>query len=761
MKNKRKRWDIVRYLIIISLLLFLLCLPRKLFDVPYSTVVNDRNGELLGARIADDGQWRFPLNDTVSEKFKTCLIAYEDRHFYCHFGVNPASICRALIQNVKGRRVVSGGSTLTMQTIRLSRGMQRTVFEKIIEMILAVRIECRYSKSEILALYSAHAPFGGNVVGLEAASWRYFGRSADELSWAEAAMLAVLPNAPSMIHLSKNQDKLLEKRNRLLKYLHEKGKIENIDYELAVSEPLPSESMMLPQIAPHLVTYFYLKNRGSKINSTISKSVQMQVENITGQWNSVFARADIRNIAAIVIDVKTNEVVAYCGNAGKQAKDVDIIRSPRSTGSILKPFLYYAALDEGLILPNTLLPDIPLNINGFVPQNFNMQYDGALPASQVIARSLNIPSVYLLQEYGVPKFYDFLKKAGFKTLTKTASHYGLSLILGGAEATLWDISFAYSDMSRALQKLPETTRMLSLQEKKETLPEVFNSGAVWQVFDAIKEVNRAEEIDWRYIPSMQTVAWKTGTSYGFRDAWAVGATKNYVVGVWVGNANGEGKPELIGAKTAGPVMFEILNILPSSRWFEYPENKFVEAEVCRKSGYLKGRFCEETDTLKIVPQGLKTESCPYCISVNLSPDERYRVYESCLTAEQTVIQKNWFVLPPVWEWYYKQHHPDYKSLPPFMAGCSEISENNPMAFMYPQSNATVHLPRQLDGSEGEITFELAHRNSNSTIFWHIDSEYLTTTKVFHKYTFRPSIGKHTITVVDDAGNSLSIRITVK
>ena len=758
------RGKVIRYTIALLLILYLFCLPRKLFDVPYATVVTDRHGELLGARIAADGQWRFPPCGTVPEKFEQCITAFEDRYYNYHFGVNPLAIARALKQNISEGRIVSGGSTLTMQTIRLSRGEKRTVWEKMIESVLATRLESRYSKQEILSMYASHAPFGGNVIGLDAAAWRYFGHSSDNLSWAEAAMLAVLPNAPSMIHLAKNRDALLEKRNRLLSYLHENGYIDDVDYDLAISENLPSEPLPLPQIAPHLVTHFYKHNRGQETVSSVDKQLQIQVESILDRWNEVFVRSDIRNMAAIVIDVQTNEVVAYCGNvqfdANKSSNQVDVIRAPRSTGSILKPFLYYITLQEGQILPHTLLPDIPLNINGFVPQNFNMQYDGAVPASKVIARSLNIPSVWLLREYSVPKFHTFLKKAGITTLTQSPSHYGLSLILGGAEATLWDVTFAYSDMARSIQGLERVQGSLVPMDKSTILPQVFSAGGAWQVFDAIKEVNRPEEIDWRFIPSMQKIAWKTGTSYGFRDAWAVGATSRYAVGVWVGNANGEGKPELVGGRTAGPVMFDIFNILPSSPWFESPEGAFVETMVCRQSGHLAGRFCDDIDTMLIAPNGLRTEACPHHSHINLSTDGRYRVYESCIGSGQQVIQQNRFVLPPVWEWYYKQRHPEYKTLPPFMAGCGEDT-HSPMAFIYPQNNVHVYLPKQLDGSDGKVTFELAHSNPNATVFWHIDSDYMGATRDFHKYTFLPSRGKHSVTVVDNEGNTLSIGITVE
>ena len=591
------------------------CLPRQLFHVPYSTAVADRNGELLGARIASDGQWRFPPRGTVPEKMKHCLTTFEDRHFYRHWGVNPLATARAAWQNLRQGRVVSGGSTLTMQTIRLARKEPRTLGEKVIEMILATRLEFRASKEEILSMYVSHAPFGGNVVGLDAAAWRYFGHSAEELSWAEAATLAVLPNAPSVMHLSKARDKLLKKRDRLLKQLHEAGKLDSSAYELALSEPLPEAPHALPQIAPHLVSRFYRLRNGKRSVSTVDKGLQTRVEALAARWNREFARSDIRHLAILVVDIRSNQVVAYCGNAryedAQAGSQVDIIQAPRSTGSILKPLLYYAMLHEGSLLPDMLLPDIPVNINGFTPQNFNRQFEGAVPASEALARSLNIPAVTMLQRYGVPKFHHFLRQAGFKTINRPASHYGLSLILGGAEATLWDVTCAYANMGRSLLRLPQgECGLLMPGEGEETASsdsplqvptDLFQPGGVWQTFSALTEVNRPEEIDWKSIPSMHPVAWKTGTSYGFRDAWAVGVTPRYAVGVWVGNATGEGKPGLVGAQTAGPVLFDVFGLLPASRWFPRPEGVCVEAEICRRSGHLKGRFCEESDTLLILP----------------------------------------------------------------------------------------------------------------------------------------------------------------
>lgn len=743
---------------------YIFCLPRHLFHVPYSTVVTDRNEELLGARIASDGQWRFPPRNTTPEKIKECLITFEDKHFYHHWGVNPFAIGRAFYQNVKNKRIVSGGSTLTMQTIRLARNESRTFREKLIEMIWATRLEFRASKEEILSMYISHAPFGGNVVGLDAAAWRYFGHSADGLSWAESAMLAVLPNAPAMIHLSKGRKTLLDKRNRLLKQLLEKKTIDSSTYELAISEPLPDEPHPLPQIAPYLVSRFYQERNGEYSRSTINKGIQTQIEDLAERWSNEFRRSDIRNLAILVIDIPSNQVVAYCGNVHFDQKQggnqVDVIQAPRSTGSILKPFLYYAMLQEGSLLPDMLLPDVPVNINGFTPQNFSMQFEGAVPASEALARSLNIPAVTMLQRYGVPKFHSFLQQIGLKTINRSSSHYGLSLILGGAEATLWDVTNAYAMMGRSLLQLPQRSCSLLLPTSRITeSTDPFQPGAVWQTFDALKEVNRPEEIDWKSIPSMQTIAWKTGTSYGFRDAWAVGVTPRYAVGVWVGNATGEGKPGLVGAQTAGPVLFDIFNLLPSSSWFTRPAGIFVEAEVCRKSGHLKGRFCDETDTLLVLPAGLRTEACPYHHLVTLSANESQRIYENCANTEPT-LRKSWFTLPPVWEWYYKQHHPEYKPLPPFKAGCGEDTFQ-PMQFIYPPMNARIKLPKQLDGSKGFLTVELAHNNPNATVFWHLDETYQAQTQDFHKISLQPAAGKHSLTAVDGEGNTISTTFFVE
>lgn len=725
---------------------YLFCLPADLFKgTRYSTVVTDRNGELLGARVASDGQWRFPPTDTVPEKFLTALIEFEDRWFAFHNGVNPFAIARAAVRNMKAGHVTSGGSTITMQVIRMSRGKERTLRQKLIEAILATRLELRSPKRKILAMYASHAPFGGNVVGLEAASWRYFGRPPGEMSWGEAATLAVLPNSPSDIHPGKNRQRLLQKRNHLLQTLLDKGRIDSLDFELACDEPLPDEPLPLPGEARHLTEHYCKVSPGKRIRTSVDIHLQRQVEAIADQWNDEFSMNGINDLAAVVEDVATGEVLAYVGNANPGRKrpgsEVDIVRSPRSTGSILKPFLYCSLLQDGEILPNTLLPDIPINLNGFSPQNFNRTFAGAVPASAALVRSLNVPSVHMLRRFGIPRFLEILRGCGLTTLPKSASHYGLSLILGGGEGTLLDIVSAYARMSASYQSSDTTfTRKDSYLYK---FP-LKDKCALWWTFDALKEVNRPDEIDWHMIGSVKKIAWKTGTSYGYRDAWAVGVTPDYAVGVWAGNAGGEGIPGITGARTAGPVLFDLFNLLPAkhtenvysrNNWFLEPApGDYLLAEVCPESGCLKGENCDHADTLMLPRKALRSAPCPY---------------------HKTIDGMRTFILPPSMEWYYRLHNPEYS--PRIPKGKDEYV---PMEFIYPESGAVIYIPRQLDGSLEGVVFQLAHHDRSETVFWHLDNEYVGETSLIHQMRLKPSAGKHSITVVDQSGNTLSVGFTI-
>ena len=391
--------------LVVLLIFYAFCLPKKLFTKPTSTVITSENNELLGALIAKDGQWRFPQNDSVPDKFKTCLVQFEDEYFYKHPGFNPVSIFKALQQNIQSGTVKRGGSTITQQVIRLSRNDKpRTYFEKLKELVLATRLEFRDSKEKIIGYWASNAPFGGNVVGLDAASWRYFNRKASDLSWAESATLAVLPNAPRLIYPGKNQQKLLAKRNRLLKKLLTKKVIDSLTYDLSILEELPQKPYPLPQIAPHLLQKINKRSEGKFVKTTIDKKLQQQTNEIVFNHYNQLKENGIYNIAVLVLDVKNRRVLTYIGNSPtdiKHQKDVDIIDKPRSTGSILKPFLYAAMLDSGELLANTLVADVPTNFGSYQPENFDKKYSGAISVKLALSKSLNVPAVRMLQEFGL------------------------------------------------------------------------------------------------------------------------------------------------------------------------------------------------------------------------------------------------------------------------------------------------------------------------------------------------------------------------
>ncbi|RPD39096.1 penicillin-binding protein 1C [Chitinophaga barathri] len=783
MWERIKKWAVKRKwrLVILAglLLWYYFLLPARLFTTPTSFVIEDQGGELMNAAIAKDGQWRFPADKLVPEKFEKCIVAYEDKRFFYHWGVDPLATGRAIRQNFGGGRVVSGASTITMQVIRLYRNKPRTIWQKTIEMILATRLEFRYSKKEILGLYAGNAPFGGNVVGLEAASWRYYGRKPDQLSWAETATLAVLPNSPALIHPGRNRQALLNKRNSLLQKLWRNGTIDSSTCALSSIEPLPDRPHVLPQFAPHLLNRFRQdyareKSQGStRLKTSLDGELQGNVNDILLRHHQQLRANGINNAAALVLDVETGHALAYVGNVYNPANPelesfVDIIQAPRSPGSTLKPLLYAGMLHDGLMLPNTLLPDVPTQIAGYTPQNFDQSYDGGVPASRALARSLNIPAVKLLQQYRSDRFLLLLKKLGINTMNKPAAHYGLSMILGGGETTLWELTGVYASMARSLLHLEQYNGKYDADDYhspgyrlEETLPSrnslspfgVLDAGAIWYTFQAMEEVMRpGEEFIWQAFASSKRIAWKTGTSFGFRDGWAIGVTPTHVVGVWVGNADGEGRPGLTGVSTAAPVMFDIFRLLPGAASAGAPAGKLLPVLVCRQSGYRAGEYCMEKDTLPVPAAGLRSPACPYHQLIHLDATGRYRVTADC-EAPHLMQHKPWFVLPPAMEHFYRTTHA-YEPLPPFKPGCDIMEQGKSMELIYPRPSARIFVPVEIDGALGETVFKATHRQQSAKIFWHLDQHFIGVTTDFHQISMRPAPGRHTITLVDEEGEEI-------
>ncbi len=754
----------------IFLLLTLFFLSPTTFRNPYSTVLEDRNGHLLGANIAKDGQWRFPASDSIPRNFATCVTLFEDRHFYRHFGFDPIAFFRACYVNAKAGKIKQGGSTITMQTIRLARNNPpRTIWEKFYEILLAIRLEVSCSKKEILAKYASHAPFGGNVVGLDAAAWRYFGRKSTQLSWGEAALLAVLPNSPTLIYPGKNHGVLLKKRNRLLEKLLLEHQIDSNTYFLAKLEPIPPSPNPLPRFAPHLLNRCIKEgHEGKKIVSSLTLSVQQKAIEQLEKYHAKLESNSIHNGAVLILDISSAKVLAYVGNVHTtkelEGSEVDVIASSRSFGSLLKPLLYAAALDDGLLLPEMLMTDIPTNIAGYKPQNFFKQYDGAVPANEALCRSLNIPFVRLLHDYGTQKYFDLVVKSGISTLHKSPSHYGLSIILGGAESNLWDLTGMYVSLARSVVK-NETSFASPILWKDSTYkkckkqPEI-SLASLYFTLEAISENKRpGTEGQWLLFPSSQKIYWKTGTSFGSRDAWAVGVSSKYAVGVWLGNSSGEGRPGLTGIGTAAPLMFDLFSDLPKATPLSMPKEDFVSLPVCVQSGYKASRVCPHVQE-KWLPSGAtKSVNCPYHYLIHLDRSRKYRVNSSCEQVER-MQHTPWFVLSTIQEWYYKPKHPNYVPLPSWRKDCEKSSVRKDLEIIYPKQKAQIYIPYEINNKLGKVVMEAAHSRRNATLFWHVDKDFVGETTYVHQLELQIQPGHHTLTIVDDEGQAQQVKFEV-
>lgn len=772
----KRIWKVSGVALLTFLLFFLFVpLPSPLFNTPYTTTLRSNDGTLLSASIASDQQWRFPPSDSIPRKFKIALRLFEDEYFYQHLGINPISLVRASRQNYKAGKVISGGSTISMQTVRMAFGNKpRTYGQKIIEMAAATKLEFFKSKESIMKLHADHAPFGGNIVGISAASWRYYGRPAHQLSWAETATLAILPNDPASIFPGKNHQLFLQKRDRLLQKIHQRGFIDKDELFLAKEESLPTAIKPLPNQAYHLL-HRSIRNGNSEVEvqTTLDARLQYAASKKVNSYSQKMSFNQIHNAAAIILKIESGNTLAYVGNsnnAGEHGRHVDIITSRRSPGSLLKPFLYAAALDEGLIMPKQLLPDVPIFYKGFAPKNFDKKYRGAVPADDALISSLNVPFVHLLIEYGYEKFHQKLLQMGFGSFDRPASHYGLSLILGGAETTLWELTGVYAGMVRALNNhgrrpyklgysiddYHENTYLKSTDVdpviKRKEVDGYLRVPSVRYALEAMRKVKRpSEEAGWNFFRSSRPISWKTGTSYGFRDGWAIGLNNDYLVGVWIGNADGEGRSGLTGVRTAAPLMFELFELLEGNS--DFPESYGSLQKVCKESGMIASGQCLATDEIQVPEYMQGTLSCTFHRAIHLNKERTRQVNSSCYEVAQ-IKSDSWFVLPPVQAWYYKKFHPNYKKTPPYLDGCEQADTKRLFDLIYPNQFTKVQIPIEQGGKRGKVIFEVAHENNKAVVYWHLDEQYMGLTQGTHQKGIQTDIGTHVLTLVDDAGNEL-------
>lgn len=760
-------------LLALAALAWAFCLPRPLFSVPYSTVLV-QSGTPVAVSPAADGQVRFPPGTTLPPKLAACVVAYEDRRFYHHIGIDPIGMLRAMRANLKAGRIRQGGSTLTMQVVRLAGGRKgRSVFRKLVELAQALRLEAGYSKQEILTLWADHAPFGGNTAGLQAASWRYFGQPPERLTWAECATLAVLPNAPGLMHPGRGRTKLRMRRDRLLARLADEGRLNKAELAVAQAEPLPQKPLPLPNQAPHLLAAQRLAHpQGGLYRLTLNTEAENSVEVALRQHQPALAVLGVGNAACLVADLRTGRVLAYRSFASgdpASAPFVDAVQAPRSYGSLLKPFLYAYALDAGKLAPQGWLEDVPKLFGRFAPRNFYNQYDGVVPASRALARSLNLPYVNLLERYGQRRFCGQMKAVGLRHLYRPADDYGLALILGSGEASLWEMGRLYTLAGQRTLGLPARFGVwedsLGVRGEAKTLP---SPAALFTAFEALSDAARPDlDPYWQQVLYRLPIAWKTGTSQGLRDAWAIGCTQRYMVAVWCGNADGEGRVGLTGIHVAAPLLFEIAGRLEEGSRevtgvpFPLPGAGWTEVHICPVSGWRASPFCPPGEAASRVPAGVeRSPVCPYHRQVYMDAEGRGRVEAPCYPLPQARAISELHL--PALQDYYARKRTALPAVLPWRSGCGPQVPTQ-IQIQTPGPGQLLTLAPAEDGLQPTLVLTATCSQPQATLHWHLDGRALGSTNGTSRQSMsaRLAPGEHHLVVVAADGAAAESRFTTQ
>jgi len=757
-------------LLILYIIYKIIPIPDFDFRRDYSTVIRDINGNIMRIYLNRNEQWYFPPSDTtVPTKLKKAILMFEDKYFYYHPGINPVSIIKATFKNIYKGRVVSGASTIPMQVIRIWGNKGRTLLNKMFEIFQALKLNLVYSKNKILNMYINNAPYGGNIIGIKAASLKYFGKMPRYLTWSEAATLAVLPNSPGIISPVLNRSKLIKKKNKLLKELFQNKDFDKNTLKMSLNEPVSERLKIFPVIAPHLSRRLKWKygGNGTYIDTNIDPDIQLNVKKILKRNMDYLRSLGISNGSVVVADTLNGNVVAYCGSQdffdSDSSGQVDGVMAKRSSGSILKPFLYALAIDEGYVLGRTLIKDIPSYFGSFSPTNSGGGYSGVVSAKEALVRSLNVPAARLLNLYGLQKFYLFLKNAGITSLFRPSHSYGLTLILGGAETKLFDLVRLY----RGLSNYGKFGNLKLIRGKDQIFQkrpvELISPGAAYLILNILKELKRpGAEYYWEQYQNTNPIAWKTGTSYGQRDAWSIGVNPSWTVGVWVGNFNGEGNNSLGGASCAAPIMFDIFNYLPErnkKRWFSPDKDSLKKIELCAETGFLAGPNCKKK-IIAFAPKNSKPlKECPYHLTIYTTMDEKRRVCSLCWEDGKYKKQKI-LLFPPDVSQFLREKGNILPSLPPHKEGCPSIEEIFPLKIIYPVPNAKLLIPRDFHGKMQKITLRAATSVKGRKIYWYIDKKYFGVTSTSHKIALILKKGWHKLDIIDQEGNRASIRFFV-
>ena len=793
-----------RIVLALIILLGLAWLADRRWPLPppprYSPLVLAADGTVLHAYLNPTQKWRMKTElAEITPALQAAIIAKEDRYFRWHLGVNPLAIGQAAGRNLFGRGRTTGASTITMQVARLLEPKQRTFGNKVLEMLRAGQLEAHYSKAEILQLYLNLVPYGSNIEGVKSAALLYFQQPPHYLSLAQTVTLAIIPNRPAGLVLGRDNARIVRERNRWLRYFQREKLFPAQDLADALLEPLEACRHPAPTLAPHLSRRLVLAAPGAAlIRSTLRPATQAKAEALARNYVRRLATLGISQAAVLVVNNQTRAVEAYVGSADFQDNSalgqVDGVRAVRSPGSTLKPLLYGLAFDRGLLTPKTVLPDVPTNFQGFRPENFDKRCQGEVTMERALTYSLNLPAVRVLAGVGVDNFTGTLRQAGFRQVARDAPRLGLSSILGGCGATLEELTGLYCALANGGRwaSLSYELRVMSYElaagnkrrisskrgagnqpKKLLTLNSklIISEAAAYLLTDILAQRTRPDlPLDAAAGRHLPRIAWKTGTSYGRRDAWSLGYNRQYTIGVWVGNFSGQGSPALTGADVASPLLFDLFNALAyngSGEWFAPPASLDFRL-VCAETGLVPGENCPHQLLDYYLPGTSGSQRCQHQQEVLVSADGRFSYCRACVPAGNYRRELFPNLRPEVLAFRESQGLPT-RRLPPHNPACRLVrgadaaGPSSPdaapsLAITSPAAHAEYVLNA---GEKQQLLLSCAAAGDVRQVYWYVNDRFLRAAPAAARLFFSPPPGEVKISCADDHGRTTDVRVLVR
>jgi len=749
----------------ILVLAVLTVLLHLLFPLPaepeWSTIIKDNKGSVVHAYLTSDQKWRMKTElEEISPLLQKAIIEKEDRYFFYHPGINPLAVARAAWNNLLHLKRTSGASTITMQVARAMEPGSRSWLKKIGEAFRALQLEWTYSKKEILQLYLNLVPYGGNIEGVKSASVLYFQKNPDHLSLAEILALSVIPNRPNSLVMGKHNDRIIMERNKWLQRFRSSGIFSEISIRDALDEPLTAFRHPAPQLIPHL-SYKLKKSGRPSYQTYIDLNTQLKAEKLVADYIRPLRYQQIRNAAVIVLDNKTAQVISYIGSAdfndvsdGGQVNGAAAIRQP---GSTLKPLVYGLAIDAGQLTPKTILSDVATNYEGYAPENFDRQFNGAVSMEYALDHSLNIPAVRTLAKLGKDVLIDKLSGIGFEQIKIDRNKLGLSMVLGGCGTGLEELTGLFSSFARQGEYRP---LIYNREDSSAVSKKLVSSAAAFMLNQVLSKVNRPDfPLSWQSTEKMPRIAWKTGTSYGRRDAWSIGYNQRYTIGVWVGNFSGEGATSLSGAETATPLLFRLFNSIDydtEQDWFTQPSECDIR-KVCATSGLPPGEYCESLITDYFIPLVSGGQPCEHSREVFLSADGNHSYCMQCLPASGYKKERFPLLDPSLLRWM-EERKISYKKVPAHNPDCEQIFREGAPAILFPR-NGTDYLMEKTNPEP--LLLQCQAASDVLRVHWYINDRYYKSAAAKERVFFQPEPGPVKISCTDDKGRNRDIRIQVQ